>query len=844
MADGSVKIDVILDDSKISGGVKKVEGRLSGIGDTARRGIATVGKLAGALGLVGLAYKGIDMVKQSLDGAIDRYDTLNNFPRVMEQIGFDAETSQRAIDKLSDGIQGLPTRLDEVASTAQNIAIMTGDLDGAVDTTLALNNAFLASGASTADAERGLQQYVQMLSKGEVDLQSWRTLQETMPYALRETAAAFGYTGESATNDFYDALKNGDITMSEFNDKLIELDTAQGGFADTAQEASAGIKTAWTNMKTWMVMGVADILEAIDEVLGGTGSIEGAINNLKPIVQGAFKFVADRIRDVGNVIEFVKGKFDEYKPTIDNVKNAMEPLISAFENTVSIVKGQFAPIWESLKTLMSSLMPIIQMVATIVGSVLVVALMTATSTLSGLARAVGPIINAFLNLVDVVVNVVNSIIAVLTGDFEQALEFWNNAVESSIEFFKSLWDGVVGFIAGFVETIIGWFEFLYIVLVGNSIIPDMVNAIIEWFNNLFEWLVEIVTMLVDWIVEAFTAIYETITNYFEMASEIIASVWEYIQETFSNALSFLVALVTGDFEGMKEAIQNQMENAQNLLENIWNAIDGFLSKTLGNIWTNIKSKFTDIKNNISNRISEAKNALVTNFNEMVSTAISKASEIVSTAREKFEEVKGAIRDKLTDAVSTVGEKVGEMPGKVTEKVSDMLSVGEDLIGGLIDGIKNMGKDAIEAVTGVVDGVIGKAKSLLKISSPSKLFEQFGKWTGEGLVDGIDGMVKKAEGASEKLSKGVVGGFDAEVSLPNIGRLKGLSVNSVIGGLLPSTINNGSSKPSTENKYNTINMDGLFNGAIFNVRDDNDIPKLAKELNDYIKQGARRNGVIF
>src|SRR5690625_462990 len=222
MADGKVTIQVILDDKDVGKGTKKVEGALKGIGNTAKRGIATVGKLAGALGLVGLAYKGIDMVKNSLDGAIARYDTLNNFPRVMKVLGFDAEESEVAINKLSDGIQGLPTRLDEVASTAQNIAVMTGDLDGAVDTTLALNNAFLASGASVADASRGMEVYVQMLSKGEVDLQSWRTLQETMPYALRETAEAFGFTGESATNDFYDALKAGDITMSEFNDKLID----------------------------------------------------------------------------------------------------------------------------------------------------------------------------------------------------------------------------------------------------------------------------------------------------------------------------------------------------------------------------------------------------------------------------------------------------------------------------------------------------------------------------------------------------------------------------------------------------------------------------------------------
>src|SRR5690625_1420676 len=228
MADGKVVIEVLLDDKNVGKGTKRVAGRLSGIAGAAKRGIASVGERATALGVVALAYKGIDMVKQSLDGAIDRYDTLNNFPRVMEQIGFDAETSQKAIDKLSDGIQGLPTTLDSVASTAQNIAIMTGDLDGAVDTTLALNNAFLASGASSADAERGLQQYVQMLSRGEVDLDSWKTLQETMGVALTRTAESFGFAGKSAKMDLYDALKEGHITFDEFNAKLIDLSNETG----------------------------------------------------------------------------------------------------------------------------------------------------------------------------------------------------------------------------------------------------------------------------------------------------------------------------------------------------------------------------------------------------------------------------------------------------------------------------------------------------------------------------------------------------------------------------------------------------------------------------------------
>src|SRR5690625_774968 len=281
MADGKVVIDVILEDGRVVKGVANVNKSLDGMTGSAKSAAKRIGEIAAALGLVGLARKAIDMVKRSIDGAISRYDTLNNFPRVMEQIGFSAEDSKKAIDRLSDGIQGLPTTLDDVASTAQRIAVMTGDLDGAVETTLALNNAFISSGSDAANASRGLEQYVQMLSKGEVDLQSWRTLQETMGVALNDVAKAFGYAGASAQNDLYDALKEGEITFDQFNKKLIKLSNETGRFADRALTASGGICSAWTNMGTAIVRGVTNIITAIDEFLADTQLIsnENIITN-------------------------------------------------------------------------------------------------------------------------------------------------------------------------------------------------------------------------------------------------------------------------------------------------------------------------------------------------------------------------------------------------------------------------------------------------------------------------------------------------------------------------------------------------------------------------------------
>src|SRR5690625_6325599 len=96
-----------------------------------------------------------------------------------------------------------------------------------------------------------------------------------------------------------------------------------------------------------------------------------------------------------------------------------------------------------------------------------------------------------------------------------------------------------------------------------------------------------------------------------------------------------------------------------------------------------------------------------------------------------------------------------MTGKVIEFVYDMASAAKDLIKGLIDGIKNMSDRAIEEITGVVGGVVDKAKSLLKIKSPSRVFEQIGAWTGEGLVDGMISMAKEVDKASDMLAESAI-----------------------------------------------------------------------------------------
>lgn len=317
--DGSISFDTSVDTSGFSSGTGDINRQFSAIRKGAEAAASGLEQLPDQLdqtasstsrmadivkggGAFKLIEKGVSAVVTSLDSAIDRYDTMNRFPLMMQQLGYGADEAETAVQRLSEGIQGLPTTLDSVVSTAQRLTILTGNLDGAVDTTLALNNAFLASGSSSDGAARGLEQYVQALSRGKFEAEEWKTMQETMGLALTRVAESFGYAGESAQSELYAALQSGEITMSQFNSRLIQLNNGVGGFADLAQTSSVGIKTAWTNMGTAMVRGTTTMITALDKGLSETKfeSIQNVIETTGDTIEGAMNLAAPAIELVAS----------------------------------------------------------------------------------------------------------------------------------------------------------------------------------------------------------------------------------------------------------------------------------------------------------------------------------------------------------------------------------------------------------------------------------------------------------------------------------------------------------------------------------------------------------------
>lgn len=320
-------------------GFKKAGEDAKAGGDKAGQGAKGFEKIKDAIknfSVGAVAFKAVssamNLVSQSMDKAIDRFDTLQRFPKVMKAFGHSSKDVAASTKLLSEGIEGLPTTLDTVVATTQKLTSMTGNLKQSTKLTIALNNAFLASGASTEEASRGLTQYTQMLSSGKVDLQSWKTLQETMSYALQKTAESFGYAGASAQNDLYKALQDGKITFSDFSKRLIELNKGVNGFAEMAKKNSEGIRTSFTNIVSAIAKGIANVITEFDKMSKAvTGkSIAEHLNSIKDVINNTFNVIINVIRGATPVVKSLVSVLGFLKPVLD-------PLISVFAGVVGAV---------------------------------------------------------------------------------------------------------------------------------------------------------------------------------------------------------------------------------------------------------------------------------------------------------------------------------------------------------------------------------------------------------------------------------------------------------------------------------------------------------------------------
>ena len=590
------------------------------VSDSGSRISNTFKSMVGAISTVAIAGKAWDVVKNSMGGAIERFDTLNKYPVVMKALNYSTQDVAKSTSILAKGIDGLPTSLQDVTSVAQQLAPLTGSAKKASQSAIALNNAFLASGASVADTSRGLQQYTQMLSTGKVDLMSYRTLMETMPIALRKVANSFGFTGKSAEQDLYKALQSGQITVDQLNDRFIKLNGGVNGFAQLAKKNSQGIGTSFANLKNAVVKNMANMMSAINKGFkqAGFGSIAQVLDSLKGSINSTFQTIAPVVTSATTVIlKSLKGLFS----FINANKNWLGPLakgligISIFGKTATTIGG-IAKSFRELGGVIGIFTKVFPSLAT--GIKIIVSLGKAStyvrifqSAMFGIGKAVVSVIavgskvfdifmkigNAFkilaglitANPLTIIIASIAAVVGVLIYFFTQtktgralwqsfitwlsgawqglvgiATTVWNtisNAVIACVNGIKAAWTGISTFFIGLWTSIttnasIVWNSLVTIVTTVVNLIQAAWSGFSAFMGSLWDGIVAVASGVWNGLVA------------------VISGAWNTIVSVINGAISIVRSVISSGFNGAKAIVQGAMNAMRSVISSVWNAIKG------------------------------------------------------------------------------------------------------------------------------------------------------------------------------------------------------------------------------------------------------------------------------
>lgn len=766
---------------------------------------STFKSMAGAMGVVAIAGKAWDVVKDSMSGAINRFDTLNKYPVVMKALDYSTKDVAKSTAILSKGIDGLPTSLQDVTSVAQQLAPLTGSATKASKSAIALNNAFLASGASVADTSRGLQQYTQMLSTGKVDLMSYRTLMETMPIALRKVANSFGFTGKSAEQDLYKALQSGQITVDQLNDRFIKLNGGVNGFAQLAKKNSEGIGTSFANLKNAVVKNLANMLSAIDNGFkqAGFGSIAQVLDNMKGSINSAFQVIGPVVTNATVVIlNFVKVVGGALKSAFSN--DIFRTAVVGILGFVGAVMAAHKVI--SIFTTLRSAIIGLSVIAK--AGNLAMAFSEAMSTLAKTSKIAGGAMKAFSAVASlgpwgIIAVAIAAIVAALTYFFTQtktgralwqsfttwlsgawqslvgvATTVWNaisNAINAVVNFIKPYWQGLVTFFTGIWTSIVAGVTPIWqgLVNVFNSII----NAIVAVWQTLAPIIVPIVAGVVAIIGATLITIVTVFQTVWNMLVPIVQVVWQLISTVVSTAITMLGTVI---------------QTGLTVIVAIWNVVWNTFSIVVSTVWNVITTIISTVLNIIAGIIQAITSAIQGDWSgawnaiqNVVSTVLNAISSIVSSVLSGIVGIFSGIMNGLKSIVSAVWNGIKSLFSEGVNFIKsvvhiDLGAAGRAIMNSLWNGMKSIWNGIKNWVSGIADWI---KEHKGPISYDRKLLIPAGQaimnGLNNGLINGFGEVQSNVSDMANQIQQAITTpGFDIGASIGNLS-----SINSNYTGSL-------------------------------------------------------------
>lgn len=440
--------------------------------DSKTKGItSSFGKMSAAMAVGNIAAKavskGFELISQNMDRAIQRIDTMNNYPKVMQLFGVSADEAAESIKRIDASVQGLPTSLDQAVAGVQDLFTVTGDLGKSEAMFKSINDsAMVFANGSTEAVDRFIYGYKQALSAGKVSAQDFNQMNEAIPGLMSKVAESMGISYK----ELKDGLSDGSISIDQFNAALQKLDTEGTGtmeaLSKSAHTATGGIQTSITNAKTALVRGVANIIKSVDKALEPFGGLTGVITKLGQIGEKVFS-------GLGQIIPII------IPPLLEIIQNIIPPLQSILGQLMPVLKEIFQVLMETAIQRINTLLPPLMQIIQAILPPLIQIITSLLPLLKLIENLIQPVVKILMSIITPLVQIISSILPPFIDLLSTILQVILPPLTAAIDFFASVLSTKIQAAFGIVQPIFD--------LIGNqfNMIKNIISNLIDFIKNVF-----------------------------------------------------------------------------------------------------------------------------------------------------------------------------------------------------------------------------------------------------------------------------------------------------------------------------------------------------------------------
>lgn len=499
-----------------------------------------------------------------------------------------------------------------------------------------------------------------------------------------------------ATNYQIDNLADAQAALVDYIEMVGMAGYANREAADTIQGSMAAAKAAWSNLLTGLADDEADLERLIDNVVVTVSQVG---KNIMPIVETV-------LDGIGKLIDTLLPQIVEKIPRLIN-----KYLPKLIESGTKIITSLVSGILGDSENLISTAQTAIRLIVD-----------TIIKLLPELARAGGNIVTELIvglsdmlpELVDAAIEMIQQLLETLTDTrnlsliLDAVLTVITSVANKMIEALPTIIEAVMQIIASLVEFLTGD-ALPSIIEAGITLFTALVGALPEIINAIVSALPQIVDGILNAITENLPLI---IQGGIQLFTSLVAALPDIVQAIVAAIPQIISSIIRAIFENLPTLIQGGIDMFVALIQELPTIIET-ISVAIPQIIEGVVSAIAENLDVIIIAGMSLFLALIENLPQIIIAIVAAVPEIIDGIVEAFNSLIGSL-----------------------------VRVGENLIKGIWEGIKNAGTWLWEHVSGFFTDLLDDIKGLFGIHSPSTVFAGLGKFMAQGLGIGFgDGMDK-------------------------------------------------------------------------------------------------------